>query len=131
MVKADLKDISVPIKDDEDSHAVRLADVPPTPSAVEPGAEKFVLLSDELRIVLEQSAKEKKVTLEKLVDVGAEIMACLPQQVWKTLRYNEVRTQRHLTPAQQIVDVLCQKYSATPPKWGRDNRSYLSRRVGE
>jgi hypothetical protein len=92
---------------------------------MEPGVEKNS--RSELRAGLELSAKEKGVTIEELVAVGAEVMACLPLQVWTTLRYNEERTQRHLTPAQQIVDVLCFKFSAPLPKWGRDNRGYLSR----
>lgn len=94
---------------------------------IEPGAEKFVLLSEELKVGLERSAMEKGVTMEELVAVGAEVMACLPLQVWDILRYNEERTQRKLTPVQQIVDVLCFKFSAPLPKWGRDNKGYLSR----
>ena len=93
---------------------------------IEPEAEKNSR-SEELKVGLERSATEKGVTIEELVAVGAEVMACLPLQVWTTLIYNEERTQRKLTPAQQIVDVLCYKYAAPLPKWGRDNKGYLSR----
>lgn len=93
---------------------------------IEPGAETNSR-SEELKASLELSAIEKGATTEELVAVGAEVMACLPLQVWETLRYNEERTQRHLTSAQQIVDVLCYKFSAPLPKWGRDNKGYLSR----
>lgn len=84
-------------------------------------------LSEELKTVLEHAAEEKGVTMTELVEIGAEIMSFLPLQVWDTLKYNEQRTQRQLTPAQQIVDVLCFKYLAPLPKWGRDNKGHLSR----
>lgn len=88
-------------------------------------------LSEELKTVLERAAEEKGVTMTELVEIGAEIMSFLPLQVWDTLKYNERRTQRQLSPAQQIVDVLCFKYSAPLMKWGRDNKDYLSRIAGE
>ena len=78
-----------------------------------------ISVSEELHEKLKEVAERRGVPMAHLVEQGTAAIVLLPERAWDKLKFYEERTSRHLTPAQQVVDLLCRKFSAPLVKWGR------------
>lgn len=76
-------------------------------------------ISVPLKAKFQEVADIRGVSFEEMMDTCLQIGAFIDPKAWDRLKFNEARTTRHLTPAQQIVDLVNRHCRAPAVKWGR------------
>jgi len=79
-------------------------------------------ISGTLKAKFQEVADIRGISFEEMMDTCLQIGAYIHPRAWERLKFYEARTRRHLTPAQQIVDLVNRHCSAPAVKWGRVKR---------
>lgn len=79
--------------------------------------ENMTAISPTLREKLQKNADILGMSIEDLAKACLEIGAYVQPRSWERLKFNKERTMRHLTEAQQIVDIVNRHFNAPPVKW--------------
>lgn len=79
-------------------------------------------ISGTLKAKFQEVAETRGISFDELMNTCLQIGAYIHPKAWHKLTFNKERTRRHLSEAQQIVDLVNRHCSAPPVKWGRENR---------